>query len=63
MQLPEDQYIKVGDVNIRYWQVGELGSTVILLHGGGGYIETWQDNIFDLARYHQVYAFDMVGSG
>lgn len=39
------------------------GSTIILLHGGNGSIEFWLYNIGTLAQHHQVYAFDMVGSG
>lgn len=61
--LPEDRYVTVGSVNTRYWHVGDSGQTVILLHGGGGYIELWKHNIFDLAKHHRVYAFDMVGAG
>jgi pimeloyl-ACP methyl ester carboxylesterase len=59
----QDQYVKVGSVNTRYWQAGDSGNTVILLHGGGGYIELWKYNIFELATRHRVYAFDMVGAG
>jgi pimeloyl-ACP methyl ester carboxylesterase len=43
--------------------MGDNGSTIILLHGGNGSIEFWLYNIANLARHHQVYAFDMVGSG
>jgi 4,5:9,10-diseco-3-hydroxy-5,9,17-trioxoandrosta-1(10),2-diene-4-oate hydrolase len=59
----QDQYVRVGSVNTRYWQAGDSGKTVILLHGGGGYLELWQHNIFELAKHHRVYAFDMVGAG
>jgi 4,5:9,10-diseco-3-hydroxy-5,9,17-trioxoandrosta-1(10),2-diene-4-oate hydrolase len=59
----EDQYVKVGSVNTRYWQAGNSGNLVILLHGGGGYIELWKHNIFELAKRCRVYAFDMVGAG
>ncbi|XGV99795.1 MAG: alpha/beta fold hydrolase [Leptolyngbya sp. BL-A-14] len=58
-----DRYVNVGSVKTRYWQVGDSGSTVILLHGGGGYIELWKHNILALAEHHRVYAFDMVGAG
>jgi 4,5:9,10-diseco-3-hydroxy-5,9,17-trioxoandrosta-1(10),2-diene-4-oate hydrolase len=61
-QLP-DRYVKVGSVNTRYWQLGSSGSPIVLLHGGGGYIELWKHNIFELAKHHRVYAFDMVGAG
>ncbi len=60
---PLDRYIQVNEVNTRYWQMGECGSTVILLHGGNGSIEFWLYNIATLAKQHQVYAFDMVGAG
>jgi pimeloyl-ACP methyl ester carboxylesterase len=59
----EDRYINVGSINTRYWQAGNSGSPVILLHGGGGYIELWKHNIFELAKHHRVYAFDMAGAG
>lgn len=62
-QTPQDQYIKVGQINTRYWALGDEGTPVILLHGGGGSIEFWLYNISALAQYHRVYAVDMVGSG
>jgi pimeloyl-ACP methyl ester carboxylesterase len=62
-QLFEDRYIKIGEINTRYWSVGNHGTPVVLLHGAGSSIEVWTQNINALARHHQVYAFDMVGSG
>ncbi len=61
--IPPDLYISVNGINTRYWQMGESGSTIILLHGGSGSIEYWLYNIAVLAQHHRVYAFDMVGSG
>ena len=60
---PPDRYIEVAGINTRYWQMGDRGSKIILLHGGNGSIEFWLYNIATLAEHHQVYAFDMVGSG
>ncbi len=60
---PPDQYLQVNGLNTRYWQMGNRGSTLILLHGGNGSIEFWLYNIAALAQHHRVYAFDMVGSG
>lgn len=60
---PADRYISVNGINTRYWQMGDCGSKIILLHGGNGSIEFWLYNIAALAKHHQVYAFDMVGSG
>jgi pimeloyl-ACP methyl ester carboxylesterase len=60
---PPDRYLPVNGINTRYWQLGDRGSTIILLHGGNGSIEFWLYNIATLAQDHQVYAFDMVGAG
>jgi pimeloyl-ACP methyl ester carboxylesterase len=60
---PSDRYLRVNGINTRYWQMGDRGSAIILLHGGNGSIEFWLYNIATLAQNHQVYAFDMVGAG
>lgn len=62
-QLIQDQYITVGSINTRYWSVGTQGDPVVLLHGGGSFVEVWQHNIEVLAQNHRVFAFDMVGAG
>lgn len=38
-ELPQDRYIKVGEVNTRFWALGDEGSTVVLIHGLGAYLE------------------------
>jgi pimeloyl-ACP methyl ester carboxylesterase len=63
IQIPEDRYIKVGQINTRYWTLGDKGSVAILLHGGGSTVEIWTYNIDALAQHHRVYAIDMVGAG
>jgi pimeloyl-ACP methyl ester carboxylesterase len=62
-QWPQDQYVKVGDINTRFWQAGDTGSTVVLVHGLGGSIENWEHNIDALAHRHRVYAVDLLGFG
>jgi pimeloyl-ACP methyl ester carboxylesterase len=62
-QTPEDQYIKVGDINTRFRTAGDKGTTVVLVHGIGDAVETWDPNINVLAGHHRVYALDMVGFG
>ena len=62
-QRPDDQYIEVGDIRTRYWDMGGGGTPVILLHGLGGYIENWDLNMAALAQERQVYAVDLVGFG
>jgi pimeloyl-ACP methyl ester carboxylesterase len=61
--IPEDLHVRVNGINTRYWQMGNRGSNIILLHGGNGSIEFWLYNIAALSQHHRVYAFDMVGSG
>ncbi len=63
LSVPEDRYLQVEGINTRYWQMGEAGNNIILLHGGNGSIEFWLYNIAVLAQHHRVYAFDMVGAG
>jgi 4,5:9,10-diseco-3-hydroxy-5,9,17-trioxoandrosta-1(10),2-diene-4-oate hydrolase len=62
-QVPKDQYVKVGNIRMRYWALGDGKSSVILLHGLGGYIENWVDNVAALAHNRRVYALDLVGFG
>ncbi len=61
--LPQDRYVKVGNINTRFWQAGNKGSTVVLVHGLGGSVENWMHNIDVLAQRHRVYAMDLVGFG
>jgi pimeloyl-ACP methyl ester carboxylesterase len=63
IKLPQDRYIKVGGVNTRYWQSGDKGSAVVLVHGLGGFCENWMHNIEPLAKNHRVYAMDLLGFG
>lgn len=62
-QLMLDQYVRVDSINTRYWNAGEQGDSVVLLHGGGSSIEVWTHNIQVLAQRYRVFAFDMVGTG
>jgi len=60
---PRDRYIKVGNINTRFWAAGDKGTAVVLVHGLGGSIENWVYNIDALAQHHHVYAMDLVGFG
>jgi 4,5:9,10-diseco-3-hydroxy-5,9,17-trioxoandrosta-1(10),2-diene-4-oate hydrolase len=61
--LPQDKYVKVGNINTRFWTAGDSGKAVVLVHGLGGFIENWERNIAALAQQHRVYAMDLVGFG
>ncbi|MBV8886949.1 MAG: alpha/beta fold hydrolase [Chroococcidiopsidaceae cyanobacterium CP_BM_RX_35] len=63
LQTPQDRYVQVGQINTRYWTLGDKGTAVILLHGLGSCVETWTFNISVLAQQHRVYAVDLVGAG
>ncbi len=63
MNAFEDQYIRIGNVDTRYWQAGATGTPVVLLHGIGCSVLEWQKNIEALATNHRVYALDLVGMG
>jgi pimeloyl-ACP methyl ester carboxylesterase len=62
-QKPQDQYVKVGNINTRFWMVGDKGTAVLLLHGLGGSVENWVFNMEQLAQNHRVYAVDGVWFG
>ncbi|HXK60628.1 MAG TPA: alpha/beta fold hydrolase [Acidobacteriota bacterium] len=59
----EDHYIQAGNVRTRYWQLGDGGSPVVLLHGLGSYLNSWCLNMAPLAARHRVYAPDLIGHG
>jgi pimeloyl-ACP methyl ester carboxylesterase len=61
--MPQDCYIKVRNLKIRYWALGNKGTPVILIHGLGASADIWMYNVEALAKQHQVYALDLVGFG
>jgi 4,5:9,10-diseco-3-hydroxy-5,9,17-trioxoandrosta-1(10),2-diene-4-oate hydrolase len=61
--MPQDRYIKIGNVNTRYWAEGDRGSNVILIHGLGASADIWMHNFSALAERHSVHAPDLVGFG
>jgi 4,5:9,10-diseco-3-hydroxy-5,9,17-trioxoandrosta-1(10),2-diene-4-oate hydrolase len=61
--MPPDKYIRIGNINTRYWAEGEKGSPVILIHGLGASAEIWMHNVSAIAGEHRVYVPDLVGFG
>lgn len=61
--MPQDRYVGVGQINTRYWALGEKGTAVIFVHGLGASVEDWAPNVSALAENHRVYAIDLVGCG
>ena len=62
-QALQDHYVKVNDVNTRYWVAGSEGPVVLLIHGIGCAVDSWILNINAIAQKHRVYALDLVGFG
>lgn len=62
-EYSQDRTIQVAGLQGRYWAEGSQGSPVILIHGLGGYVETWWPNIITLAQQHRVFAVDLPGFG
>jgi len=60
---PQDQFINVGNINVRYWTLGDKGSPIILIHGLGASAEIWMHNVEALSKHHRVYVPDLVGFG
>lgn len=58
-----DQFIQVNGIKTRYWQVGDRGTPLLLLHGIGVAVEWFSENIATLAQRHRVYAVDLPGHG
>lgn len=63
MKTPSDRYIKIRTLNTRFWTEGSQGQSVILIHGVGGYIESWLPCLDALATKYRVYAPDLPGHG
>jgi pimeloyl-ACP methyl ester carboxylesterase len=61
--LPQDRYLQIDNVRVRYWRAGEAGAPVLLVHGFGASIEWWERNVTALAARHRVYAPDLPGFG
>ncbi len=63
IRVPEDQYISAGELKTRFWDLGNSGPVVILLHGLGASAEVWMHNIDTLAKNHRVLVPDLAGFG
>jgi pimeloyl-ACP methyl ester carboxylesterase len=59
----DDRYLKVGQINTRYWMGGDGEIPLVLIHGLGGFIENWRTCFPFLAAKHRVYALDLPGFG
>jgi pimeloyl-ACP methyl ester carboxylesterase len=58
-----DRYIQVGDVRTRYRMAGEGEPAILLIHGLGASLESWENNLEALARRRRTMALDVVWFG
>ena len=56
------QYLQVGKLRIRHVDAGS-GEPVLMVHGLGGSIESWTNNINELVKSFRVIAVDLPGFG
>jgi pimeloyl-ACP methyl ester carboxylesterase len=63
LQPTLDRFIHVNGVRTRYWDVGQGGPPLVLLHAVGFSVESWAYNVLPLARGRRVLALDLVGFG
>lgn len=63
MSTLQDRYLVIDGLRIRYWQAGEQGPNLVLIHGLGGAVEVWRRIMPGLARRHRVVALDLPGCG
>ncbi|NLW76976.1 MAG: alpha/beta hydrolase [Methanomicrobiales archaeon] len=59
----EDRYCIIDGRKCRYWETGDSGEALVLIHGLGGTIEQWAMNIESLSKTHRVFCLDMPGCG
>ncbi|MBI5876118.1 MAG: alpha/beta fold hydrolase [Chloroflexi bacterium] len=59
----DDRYVTIQGIRLRYWQAGDSGTPVLLLHGLNGCAEHWRATITGLMGAHRVWALDGPGHG
>lgn len=62
-QTCSDQFCQIDGIRIRYWIAGTGQKKVILVHGLGGSIEAWNENVEPLSDEYTVYAIELPGHG
>ena len=52
-----------GNIDIAYIDEGQGNSTLLFLHGMGGYHQIWKKNVDELSQYYRCIAIDLPGYG
>ena len=62
LQSIHTQYVELENYNAHYFRTG-TGEPVILIHGGGSWLYSYQKNIDALSEHFEVFVLDMPGHG
>ncbi|HXW12379.1 MAG TPA: alpha/beta fold hydrolase, partial [Nitrososphaeraceae archaeon] len=57
------KFTKVNNLHVRYLDRNKRGTPLLLLHGLGGSIESWTNNIRSLSTKFRIIALDLPGFG
>jgi 2-hydroxy-6-oxonona-2,4-dienedioate hydrolase len=58
------QYLNIDNIHVRFLATESKGNPVLLIHGLGGSIESWLNNVETISSYDlQVIALDLPGFG
>lgn len=60
---PEDRFVELDGITVRYREWGQGNPTFLLLHGFGSHADSWSPVAAGLAEHGRVVAFDRVGFG
>jgi len=60
---PQPQKKQIDGRTVRFLEIGEGGTPVVLIHGFGGDLNNWLFNHADLAAHRKVWALDLPGHG
>ena len=63
MKPVRDEFVRAGDLTFHYVQWGEQGQPIVAVHGLTANAFCFQAIADDLARDHQLYAYDLRGRG
>lgn len=60
---PDSKFIKIGQLNVRYKEMGQGDTTFILLHGFGASLFSWHEVMQPFSEYGRVIAYDRPAFG
>jgi pimeloyl-ACP methyl ester carboxylesterase len=60
---PEDRFVDLDGITVRYREWGRGSPSFLLLHGFGSHSDSWSPVASDLAEHGRLVAFDRVGFG